>query len=740
MILRARSVRWVSLFGLLGASLSYGVASAAPVSDRLFWDSFEGGQEALAGHPWQIDSVSRIEEGPAADGRHFLRCGCGDPVRLSGARLMGVKVKPHTGYLARCKIRCDGPAHHTFGILKPNGLDFLSCRDAYVGSSAWNESSLPFRTEEQTEIGFYLSRRYGTGSVLFDSIELVEDDTVKIGDISPAPNPFPQVTSAESARGYLVSQQHWMDLVYPTYYPTRSEVVKGLVCRLSIGEYEPVALSITATRALKNLRVILDSDLLGPAGQRLPATDVKLGVVRSITRWLTNSAPLQPGQRYERRPLFIFPNAPVELPSKETQRFWVTVHAPSKAKPGSYRSSLTITADATTSVSLPLRVEVLPLRLPEPEATYGMFYRHGEQFPEFRTEDYFKRCMIDMKAHGCNSVSVYASVERRLPDGSIAISFDHSGMNNSSGLCFSLLRQMELLRESGLLTAGRPLPFLATGIPGDGTFYNEEKLVAAAETLRKTQNWPEFLFYLVDEPSPERYDQVKELSDVVHRVPGVRTTTAIGEPGKLARFYDVWIVSESVDPIEPVVRHAARMGKEAWTYECQSNGAEPRNDRYFTGYFTWTAKLKGNCQWCYTEVSGGRLTDKGEIELSAAGYEDPWRNCYVLPGPQENIPTLGWEARREGIDDYRYLQALREATVAARHSSDRNRVRVAQQATRFLLSVERRTKRPRQVFPSTQTARVYNHLTHPGLRPSDYDAIRGQAIDYLMRLGGKGNW
>ena len=693
---------------------------------------FDGGEATVKAAGWELDTNTTVGAGEAAEGGQHLRCDCGDPVAPSSARLPGIRVKPHTGYVVRYRVRSDGPAHHTVGILNPDG-SFFVCRDAYA-SGRWGECILAFRTEDQTQITLSLRRRYGTGAILYDDVTLMEDDSVRVGDLSPAPNPFPEVTAAESQRGYLVSTQHWMEPVYPTYYPTRGELTATLKCNLAPGEYEPLTVSVTALRPLTDVRVALSGDLSGPGGATLPASEVQVGVVRSITRWLNNAAPLKPGQSYERRPLFIFPQAPVSVPAQDTQRFWLTVHAPRDLVPGTYRTSMQVSAQGAGTMSLPLTVEVLPLKLPEPEITYGMYYRHCAQYPEFRTDEFFRRSMADMRAHGCNSMSVYANVERKLPDGTRAIDFDLTGPGHGIGedhLAFNY--QMDVLDDCGLLRDGRPLLFLACG-SSNGTFANEERLVAAAEARRRKQGWPELLFYLVDEPSPDQQELVHQLSDVVHRVPGVRTTTAIGEPGELGAFYDVWIISDSVDPIHDTVAQAVATGKEAWGYDCQRNGSQPRNDRYFAGYFTWTTGLQGNWQWCYTEATGGRVTPEGEVELGVPCYEDPWRNAYVLPTPHQNIPTLGWEARREGIDDYRYLQALREAIKAAEKSPDQAIQELAREAQGFLAEVARRTRRPPQDFPSLQTQRVYDHIMHPGLAPVAYDEIRTTAADYAIRL------
>ncbi|MBU0611368.1 MAG: hypothetical protein KKI08_26045, partial [Armatimonadetes bacterium] len=170
-------------------SLALCLAAFAAPTSLIANGSFEDGPGA-----WKLGDGVTIEQGEAADGKVFLRCGCVKPEAASAATLAGITVKPHTGYVARCKLRFEGGAHYTFGVLNPNGTFFV-CRDVYGGPTPqWDESILPFRTDDQTQIGLYVGRRYGASAIRFDAVELIEDDTVKIGDVSPQPSPFPELT------------------------------------------------------------------------------------------------------------------------------------------------------------------------------------------------------------------------------------------------------------------------------------------------------------------------------------------------------------------------------------------------------------------------------------------------------------------------------------------------------------------------------------------------------------------
>lgn len=683
--------------------------------------SFEGGATALEG-VWTFGAGVTVERGDAAEGEWFLRCACVEPGQASWAESRALPVEANSGYVLRCRVQVvDGGAHYTFGVRA--GGEYLASADSYGGPRGhWSEVELPFRTGDVTALSVICSRRYGSGAIIFDDVRLERDDSVRVGDVSPAPNPMPEPRPAESALGFIVSQRPWIEPVYPTWLPRRQDVIGRLDVRLAPGEYEPLTFCVTALRPLESVDAAIVADFGGPGGASFPADAISVGHARTMKRFLTNAAPLQPGQRFERRPMFVFPGASGPVAEGETQRMWLTVHAPEDTAPGAYRKMVAISTGAEETL-LELTINVLPIDLPEPGATFGMYYRQTHQYEDMRTRAFMERSLQDMREHGCNSFSVYADVERRLPDGTWEMTLD----NNDAKV--GLLTQMAMLERAGLAREGHPLLLLAHGLT-DGRFSHGAELVRAVEERGEEEGWPELLWYLVDEPSPDREPFLRQIAGVVHSVPGARSVTAIGDPTALGKYYDVWIVSNTVRDFDRVTEQAAEQGAEVWTYNCVWNGAQPRNDRYFTGLFTWAHRLRGNWQWCYCEQGGGRIGLDGEIEPALPNYGDPWRVQYVAPGVDFNAPTLGWEARREGIDDLRYLQAL-EAAVAAHRGDRPERVR---EAEGFLAYVRDRAKRADTALPASQIARVYDVAEHPDLAPRDYDAIRRRCADLIVAL------
>ena len=85
------------------------------------------------------------------------------------------------------------------------------------------------------------------------------------------------------------------------------------------------------------------------------------------------------------------------------------------------------------------------------------------------------------------------------------------------------------------------------------------------------------------------------------------------------------------------------------------------------------------------------------------------------------MPHMGWEARREGVDDYRYLQMVEDLVKAKKPDP------LAVEAGTWLEGL-----RARLTLTDIQP-----HDVEAGkpLDIEEYDAIRARAADYIERLG-----
>ena len=182
----------------------------------------------------------------------------------------------------------------------------------------------------------------------------------------------------------------------------------------------------------------------------------------------------------------------------------------------------------------------------------------------------------------------------------------------------------------------------------------------------------------------------------------MRLVTAMNERAAygLGDMHDIWIVlGGQVTP--EMVAEAQRQGAEVWTYICTIMAHEPLDERHYAGLYVWAYELQGHTTWHY---------------YAQTGYKLVW----YRQGDQRPMPLVGWETRREGIDDYRYLLML-EDCIAANPNEP-----VAAEAQEWMANLRARVI-------ATDPHIVNQSGGFLGL--DEYERVREQAVGYIERLG-----
>ena len=297
-----------------------------------------------------------------------------------------------------------------------------------------------------------------------------------------------------------------------------------------------------------------------------------------------------------------------------------------------------------------------------------------------------------------------------LPDGS----FNPSPQN-------SLTRHVQIGLDVGLLSSDIPVMLLLFGFDEDPKM--AAKQVANLKAKAKEQGWPELLIYSVDEPSPESEPQVAKFHANVKEL-GFRDITAIDDRSAwlMGKYLDIWVVHIHVT--SALQEYARRLGAEVWTYNCIARGTNPRFHRHYAGLYTWATRLKGNFIWAYVHYLDSLVKPDGTWAPRRM-----WE--YVLPTPEGPIPTVGWEGRRDGIVDYRVMRLLEETLL-----KNPAHPRTPEIAT-WLDDLRRRASANPWHGYSTPTSYRWDHpdtVEPVGFEAGDYDAIRRQAIAYILEL------
>ncbi len=496
------------------------------------------------------------------------------------------------------------------------------------------------------------------------------------------PPAAPQWRKTELEKGYVVFEHTTLENIAPTHVPAPEAIVETVSCALARGEYEPIQIGVHALAdGLTNIRVTVVSDLevtvyhrIDPGIKQQLASDPD-----GVPRWMASEVYLQRGEVVG------------GLPEGHSVNFWLLFHADPETSPGVHQGTIRIEPEGRAATELDLAVRVRPFQLAAPRAAFGMYFREDmlpKRFGSFALDDQLALALFrDMAAHGQNSVSFFMAGDyTQLPP------------RNSR----MVEKSLALAREAGLIHPEIPCMALQANICDLARTQMETAKAAVAwlETERRKRGWPEIILYGWDEP-PYPAPGLRETYAPLRTLP-IRLTTAMNATSAYAYgdLHDVWIVIGG--EITPEMQaEARRRGAEVWTYSYRilREGFSPLRQRYYAGLYTWAHRLGGNFVWAYSH-----------------GHHS---HAWWEPDRNEPMPVTGWEARREGVDDYRYLQMVEDLVTAKTPDP------AVIEAGAWLAALRARL-----------TA-IDPHKVEAG-KPLDIeecDAIRATAADYIQKLG-----
>jgi hypothetical protein len=494
----------------------------------------------------------------------------------------------------------------------------------------------------------------------------------------------------------------WADYSQPLFAeqpPTAVDLARPPVLRTCPGEDEPLALALwsisrtgSVTLSVKESPFPVTLRRLEFAPRYLPTpyrgVQVEGGRVVGLATYMPEegTAEMRPG---------------------ENTVFWINLAVPLDAKPGDYPVTLNLTVHQVQEIALTTTVTVLPFTLPRADVAYGMYFRWAgpKESPRYGTPEFLRTYWRDLARHGMTSVSFYqytASGDFIDEAGKPKALDGHLG-----------IQQLQDMKADGLIHADIPIMLLSS---------NLSKFPEAARLIRdelKRRAMPEMLLYGWDEPpvnaeARAAFEALRPVRQVM------RVTTAITDhaAAAYADLIDVWVVNAG--RLTPEIRAlAAEKKRELWTYDCNHRGrGNGTRARFYAGLYTWALKLRGNFHWCYTEG------------YSWEGDRNATFN-FVLPSASGPVPSVAWENRREGVEDYRLLRFL-EARLAARPEAAQ-----AQEAGQWLAEIRARVNwdlirdMPKSVYP-WDGAEVYPMC--PDFEPAELCGIRTRIIDYILAL------
>jgi len=466
-------------------------------------------------------------------------------------------------------------------------------------------------------------------------------------------------TAEEQKRGYIVFARDPLVEVSPYAIPFPSERVGALKAFAAQGEYEPLSFLLHGLEALDGVTVEA-GELKSDKGDAILADHIDVRIVRSVRLPVDSKA-----KTFRLQPFLLEKRKAFAIPKGGTAQVWLTVRTPDDAKAGTYQGTVAVRVAEREPVTLKVSVEVLPFRLPPAPIEMAMYFGHA---PE--SDEMLRKELTDLREHGLNSFESSVGVQIKSRDRK----FGDDDVEATRAHCKRMMDAVKTVfggwRFPVTFEVGHQIAYFWDVPKGwfvhwphspeiESDFY---KAIDVVRDLAKAEGWPPLRAYAMDEAGAHNLlDEAIYLYGLIKkRYPDITTWTDIGggiamghdEIGQLEKVMDTF----STNRFTPEIAKTLIGRKKAYGVY---NGAGPTlaGPRFFFGFYGFKTGASQIAQWVY---HFGDAAFKGGFRQEDEGY--------VYEAADGPLPSLYWEAVREGVDDYRYMTELWHRIAMAKAS------------------------------------------------------------------------
>ena len=548
--------------------------------------------------------------------------------------------------------------------------------------------------------------------------------------------PQPQATAEQQRDGFIIFERSVLERIHPSSHPRASEVASAVALHVTWDEWEPAQLAVYPLRDLQHMQVTLTG--LSDGQHVIPASELSVRMVRYY------GAPLsvRVANRFGVVPKTLEIAAPIDLPKEMVRPYWITVHVPEGRPGGQYTGSI-IFSYAGGEKTILLTVDVIPVKLQEPDILYGTLCmntlanvskvtRGGRLL---RQTDLIFR---DQREHGMNTISLrsghaYEEEDGQpfLPDLEVAMDlYKKYGFSKPLIYCPGQLFKTDKINRSNNYKE----------YDADTQGPIARKVAAYYTKEFKKEGLPGVMFIPVEEPNVKtgvgRFDPpdvrqqlARELSRTMKEAGGVVALTCTPESVQAAIDYvDYWIVA--FKRFTPALYDMARTAKAHLCIYANATmmGQGTYFSRFMFGYFVWANGIKGMLPWTYPLTPKRFPRNVGNRGEGALNVNDDFLGPDGKP-----VPTIQWELSREGIDDAKYLVTIEQLAQRVRATGTPAALSVADDADQFLAGIKRSIKRDvrHYVFEDDRT---YEPTPVDDWNAARFDALHEQAVSILKKL------
>jgi len=487
----------------------------------------------------------------------------------------------------------------------------------------------------------------------------LDDVSVREVDLSPAAAMRRWRTLVPNRPTVCWQKSPWDNLDMVQFPPTALQECRALAVTMGQKEYE------SASFVLTNLS---DKELAFTVSLR-PS---KLAVTLRQAMWVTE----YDGARCNGAlPLL---EGPLIIPSGESREVWLTVQTRGE-KAGDYQTSLEIKAPGVPPTTIPLRVKVVPVALPDDKPLYTHYWDY--LVPQWHGWELTRAYVEDLKRHYVNVGVMHPWPLRMQFDAAGGLKQDYTDLDTALEayrllapkiLLLNLLSEVYLEKQDGFLSEAWQARFrdwltdLVKHLAAKGFGYDRIVIYPYDETLR-----PEVaaMARLIKETDPKLRVYVNTIGQTEEQVRAVAPYVDLWDP----YLYDYLSVPPYDRPAALRKLASSLLRKDDrlfWTYANpltnQPKLAPPYRDYRLVPWRAWTLGMGGCGYWIYSYKTHWNSFKHEDGPNWAVVYLADAKDAPAGLSPKELVvPSKRWEATREGVEDYCYLYMLRQAIAAA---------------------------------------------------------------------------
>ncbi len=408
-------------------------------------------------------------------------------------------------------------------------------------------------------------------------------------------------------------------------------------------------------------------------------------------------------------------NVRTTLLADQPKVFMARIRIADQAKPEAYTTVLHGSADGKIVLAVSMKIVVTPIQLLKPTQDFFIWYkgrldRHCPQ--HYVSENLFRQQLLDIMEHGFNSISI-GETNTELAQKAIDIAEEIGFEKIALMPPFPELTKLQFRKA-------QPIIYLSDELDMHVEFAKKDKPRALIEyhqlnwTRAKTVNGAATMASLLNHTFIKRFQNADD----------------IGHAPEIVSLY--------LNRNKEYLQFSEQL-KSSFTsklfYYWQCFMEKPSLNRVLAGAYLWKSGAAGISPYCYQHMpvypnSPFDDFDEWEPDFHESGINRPFKD-HMTTYPARNgiIPTLQWEALRDGITDFKYWFTLHHWIGKGLASQSKETVALAEAARQRSEAILSRIDLTAITINSETEQEPYRDIA-----PYEYEEFRNQLRDDIQAL------